>query len=70
MAAGSRNPGKLTTRRNLISGYFKSLAELHWAVLCSRSGNSSLLLYDSLGQLVEKLEGPSEDFGEINIEEG
>jgi len=29
---------------NLVSGYFKSLESLHWAVLCSRSGESALLL--------------------------
>lgn len=46
---------------NLVSGYFKSLAVLHWAVFCSRSGASALLLFDSEGNLVEEIEPASKD---------
>ena len=47
--------------RNLVSGHFKSLNEVHWAALCSQAGKSSLLVFDSLGQLTDTLGGPSED---------
>jgi hypothetical protein len=46
---------------NLVSGHFKSTGELHWAVLCSRNKETTLLLFDSLGRLEETLDGPRED---------
>lgn len=46
---------------NLVSGYFKSTSELHWAVLCSQQRNTTLMIFDALGRLEDKLEGPDED---------
>ena len=47
---------------NLVSGHFKSTAELHWAVLCSVDKQTSLLVFDSSGRLEDTLGGPSEDY--------
>lgn len=46
---------------NLVSGYFKSTSELHWAVLCSQQGRTTLMVFDSLGNLEDQLEGPGDD---------
>lgn len=46
---------------NLVSGHFKSTAELHWAVFCSRNGETALLLFDSQGRLEDQLEDPRGD---------